>query len=107
MKNKILKFSFTAPGKIRNLQQKRLQNGNVELTWDAPFAKGNDVITYLVMYGGSTKKTKEKRYVIESDTQDRTYDVKVSKENGEKNMVSNSVTYQFIHWYIIPGLYKL
>ena len=36
------------------------------------------------MYGGSTKKTKEKRYVIESDTQDRTYDVKVSKQNGEK-----------------------
>ena len=58
------------------------------------------------MYGGSTKKTKEKRYVIESDTQDRTYDVKVSKQNKEKTF-SNSVTYQFIHWYIIPGLYKL
>ena len=67
---------FKAPGKVRNLQQKRLKDG-VELTWDAPFARGSDDITYLVMYGGSTKKTKERKYVIESDTQDRTYDVKV------------------------------
>ena len=60
-------------GKVRNIQQKRLINGNVELTWDEPFAKGNDVITYLVMYGGLTKKTKERKFVTESDTQDETY----------------------------------
>ena len=61
-----------APGKVQNLQQKLLKNNNVELTWDAPFARGNDVITYIVMYGGSTKKSKEAKFVIESDTQDQT-----------------------------------
>ena len=68
---------LSVPGKVRNLQQKRLSNGNVELTWDEPFAKGNDVITYLVMYGGLTKKTKERKFVIESETQDQTYHVEV------------------------------
>ena len=57
-------------GKVRNIQQKRLSNGMVELIWDEPFAEGNDVITYLVMYGGLTKKTKERKFVIERDTQD-------------------------------------
>ena len=47
------------------------------MTWDEPFTKGNDVITYVVMYGGLTKKTKERKLVIESDTQDETYHVEV------------------------------
>ena len=70
-------FSFKVPGKVQNLQQIRLKNNNIELTWDAPFARGNDIITYLVMYGGSTKKTKERKFMIESDTQDQTYNVTV------------------------------
>ena len=70
-------FFLSVPGKVRNVQQKRLFNGNVELTWDEPFAKGNDVITYLVMYGGLTKKTKERKFMIESDTQDEIYHVEV------------------------------
>ena len=70
-------FFLSVPGKVRNLQQKQLINGNVELTWDEPFAKGNDVITYLVMYGGLTKKTKERKFVIERDTQDEIYHVDV------------------------------
>ena len=70
--------------KVRNIQQKRLSNGNVELTWDEPFAKGNDVITYLVMYGGLTKKTKERKFVIERDTQDETYHVEVLVPNFNK-----------------------
>ena len=69
-------FSLVS-GKVWNLQQKRLIDGNVELTWNEPFAKGNDVITYLVMYGGLTKKTKERKFVIESDTQDESYHVEV------------------------------
>ena len=69
-------FSLVS-GKVRNIQQKRLINGNVELTWDEPFAKGNDVITYLVMYGGLTKKTKARKFVIERDTQDESYHVEV------------------------------
>ena len=68
-------FFFQYQGK--NLQQKQLINGNVELTWDEPFAKGNDVITYLVMYCGLTKKIKERKFVIESDTQDESYHVEV------------------------------
>ena len=77
-KNNLLEsFFLSVPGKIRNIQQKRLSNGNVELTWDEPFAKGNDVITYLVMYGGLTKKTKARKFVIERDTQDESYHVEV------------------------------
>ena len=68
---------FLAPGEVQNLQQKTLQDGSVELTWEEPFAKGNDNIIYLVTYGGSTKTTKEKKYVIGSDTQTRSYNVKV------------------------------
>ena len=77
-KNNLLEsFFLSVPGKVRNIQQKRLFNDNVELTWDEPFAKGNDVITYLVMYGDLIKKTKERKFVIESDTQDETYNVEV------------------------------
>ena len=76
-KNNLLESFSLVSGKVRNIQQKRLISGNVELTWDEPFAKGNDVITYLVMYGGLTKKTKARKFVIESDTQDETYHVEV------------------------------
>ena len=68
---------FQVPGPVQNLQQKLLKDGNVELTWDKPFAAGNDDITYIVIYGESTKKTKERKYVIKSNTQTRTYNVKV------------------------------
>ena len=71
-------------GKVRNIQQKRLSNGMVELIRNEPFAKGNDVITYLVMYGGLTKKTKERKLVIERDTQDETYHVEVLVPNFTK-----------------------
>ena len=67
------------PGKVQNLQQKRLENGDVELTWDEPFAKGNNGVTYLVTYGGSTKQTRERKFVIKSDTQTQTYNVEVKK----------------------------
>ena len=79
--NSLEMFFLSVPGKVRNLQQKQLINGNVELTWDEPFAKGNDVITYLVMYGGLIKKTKARKFVIESDTQDETYNVEVLVPN--------------------------
>ena len=68
---------FKVPGKVQNLQQKWIKDGNVELTWDEPFAKGNNNVTYLVTYGGSTKKTQERKFVIKSDTQTQTYNVKV------------------------------
>ena len=68
---------FKVPGKVQNLQYIWTKHGDVELTWDEPFAKGNNNVTYLVTYGGSTKKTQERKFVIKSDTQTRTYNVKV------------------------------
>ena len=52
---------------------------------DEPFAKGNDVIAYLVMYGGLTKKTKERKFMIGRDTQDETYNVEILVPNFTKS----------------------
>ncbi|XP_066926548.1 ephrin type-B receptor 1-B-like [Clytia hemisphaerica] len=68
------------PGKVRNLRQKSLDGGKVELSWDPPFAKGGNLITYLLTYGGSTKKTTLTTYIIESDAEDQTFTVKIAAQ---------------------------
>ncbi|XP_066926589.1 ephrin type-A receptor 3-like [Clytia hemisphaerica] len=60
------------PGMVQNLRQKTLDNGKfeyIELSWDEPFAKGNDDITYLVKYDGSTRSTTSTRYIIHEITE--------------------------------------
>ena len=58
-----------------------MQDGSVELIWDEPFAKGNEEITYLVTYDGSTKTTRKRNFIIQRDTQTRIYEVKVKHRN--------------------------
>uniref|UniRef100_A0A7M5TY41 Eph LBD domain-containing protein n=1 Tax=Clytia hemisphaerica TaxID=252671 RepID=A0A7M5TY41_9CNID len=68
------------PGKVRNLMQKSLDNGKVELSWDPPFAKGNNIITYLLTYGGSTKKTTLTTHILDPDVEEQTFSVEIAAQ---------------------------
>ena len=86
--------SSSVPGKVRNLQQTTLDNGKVELRWDEPFAKGNEVIIYLITYAGLTKKTTLNSYVIEDGREDGAFDVKVGQMfNKNQHRLNTSLSH--------------
>lgn len=73
-----LKTSKGVPGPVQNLKFKTQSDGSVELSWKAPFAKGSDIIVYVISYGDSTQTTSSTNYIIESDTKTKKYNIKVA-----------------------------
>lgn len=65
------------PGPIQNMKQTINSDGSVTLEWDPPFAKGSDILEYVISYGSSSARTADTRFKIKSNTQSKSYRVKV------------------------------
>eukprot|EP00111_Clytia_hemisphaerica_P008286 TCONS_00024179-protein len=82
------------PTIIQDVVNETLSDGTVKFTWKEPFGRGGDDISYVVTYGDTTLRLTELTFNIETDTQDRTYNVEIYAQATVNGVLRKGESYK-------------